>query len=229
MITAEVLLPSEYTIPDWAVFSALFLFAWIAIMLSAFRNKIGEELRAVFNPNILRRLYEIYNQEYARYTLAANLYFFVILGIFFRFLNLHYGIGEDLLHPVLMLLVFAGSVVILYLVKTIIYRIIGFLARIQKSVREYVFSFFLLHRFLGLLLTPLAFLLLLIHPDYVPVIFYISGIIGCGWLIFLVIRLFVLLGKNRIHFISRVFFFLLIELTPLSLLMRYLYDLVAKY
>lgn len=225
---ANMLLPSSYVIPDWAVFTGLFLLVYLTVMLSLFRNKFQSELQAVFNVNLTRRLFEISNPDYTRFAFSFNLLFFLEAGIFLRYVNLHFGTGADFWHPVTLMATMSVAVMLVYAIKIVLYRIVGFLTRVRKAVAEYIFNFFMLHRFLALIIIPLVFLQMLVHPVWKYPILIASGVVGGLWLLFLAMRLFMVLRRHRIQGIAILFFFLVIELLPMALLIRIIYNLILR-
>lgn len=224
MMPSLLIVPSDYTIPDWAVITGFGFLLLIALLLHAFRSKIFGELRAVLNVTLTRRLYEINNPEYKRFALAGNLYFFLTAGFFLRYGTYVYGGLEEPLHPVSLALLGAVFFTTTYLLKFLLYRLIGFLARLNNAVREYIFNFFLIHRFWAIWITPLLFILLLVHPAWQNIILSITTGITLFWLVFLVVRLFSVFRRNNVHIVFIIFFFAVVELLPFILIIRTFYN-----
>ena len=216
---------SNYFAPDWAVFTFLALLIYLTVVRFKLRKKFAEMFTAVINYNISRRIFESGNPQYIRLNFFLNLFFCISIGFFLHFTFKHFAINvfEGYLHPIFKSLLLGGVVLVIYLAKYILYRIVGIVVNIQKTVKFYVFNFFLFNRILGIVLFPLVLFLPFILEQWNYIFIWIGIVLGVLFLFILTIRLVKIL-TNKIPAFFAFMFFIFLEILPFAMIVRVFYN-----
>ena len=227
----EVVFPGKKltrTNPDWLVgvlVLAFFLFATVRLIFNKYLSQLGQ---ATINYSTFTRVFRerYFNLFHASFRL--DVIFNLIMALFgYQFLS-NYKINFGLTNSFYVYLICLGIVVAYFIIKKILYAIMGIMTESKREVNEYLFSITVFNRILGLFLLPVTAIIAFV-PFYQPELLLYTGL---G-----IILLFYLLSLRRgakiflrKHFsISYLILYLCtLEFLPLLLVYNILFMSVGK-
>ncbi|MEO6683426.1 MAG: DUF4271 domain-containing protein [Ginsengibacter sp.] len=106
---------------------------------------------------------------------VLNIFFTISAGTYIWLLFSHFNKIQSIKSQTLLMICLI-SVIVVYLIKFILLKFIGWLAGMQKMVDNYIFVIFLVNKILGVLLLPFVILLAFASPEWIPSIIALSGL-----------------------------------------------------
>jgi hypothetical protein len=199
------------------VASLLLLFAIVKV---SFTKQLQTIVQSFFSNRVLNNL----NKEDNLFTSWPFLLLFVqfgfTIGMFFYLVSQFYhlafsGTGFQFYLSISVL------IVVLYLLKILILRVLGHLFNVQKPVNEYVTILYLSYFNLSLLFIPLVIAFALSPLKYAPVFIAVSLILLGTIFVFQIIRAGVnILSHNRFSKVYLFLYFCALEICPILILIK---------
>jgi len=217
--------PTNFISTDWMLFVILFsliLFSWLRV---GFNKFFKTSIQASYNYFSARRMIEEVNMTRTRVYFFMDFLFYVNIALFIsQYLSYHHIDVYNIQGILLFFLLFI-AILVLYLLKSILFKFLGFIFLSQELFYAYNFTTFLYNKMIGIILLPIISILPYI-PNYItPWLFYIG--------FFLIISLYILrIFRNlQISFINRLsIFYLILYLCTVEILpVLIMYKIIVSY
>lgn len=158
MGTATLKLPSQpfhQKTSDW--FTGVIL---ITLLLAAtVRNSFDKYLSALFMSTVnypaASRLFREQNISLRQGAMILEIFFLLIMGLFAYQLVLHFG-GSLPVSGILLYLICFGAVLLFFMLKEFIYRLLGFISETGAETSEYIFTMKIYNKMTGIFLLPIV-------------------------------------------------------------------------
>ena len=207
---------------DWVlgiVILSFILLVWIKLFYNKVLSATGN---SIFNYQISHNLFRDKSTLTQRAFLIMDFVFYLNVGLFIYLSTKHFNLIR--VHPegIKTFLLFTGFVFVVYLLRYIASKIVGYLSLTQKIFAEYIHNIFIHTRVTGLVLLP--FIIAIPYTDYriTPlVIFAGSGIIISGYILRIIrgIKIFTL---RKISLLYLFLYLCSLEFIPILVFFKYL-------
>jgi hypothetical protein len=161
-------------------------------------------------------------------SLIFNIAFVISAGIYLWLLLCHYHFIEA--DNLLFLLLCIAIILLIYSVKFLITKFIGWISGQQNAAGQYIFIIFLINKIIGIVLLPFIVLIAFGPPQWLPIVILLS------WLMLgslFIIRYFRIYGSIERQLQISAFHFIIyligIEVLPLLILYKSIFKLVAYW
>ena len=175
----EVVFPGKKLLrnnPDWLVgvlVLAFFLFATVRLIFNKYLSQLAQ---ATINYSTFTRVFreKYFNLFHASFRL--DVIFNLIMALFgYQFLS-SYKINFGIHNSFYVYLICLGTVIGYFIVKKVLYGIIGIMTESKREVKEYLFSITVFNRVLGLFLLPVTAIIAFV-PIYQPELLLYTGLV----------------------------------------------------
>ena len=161
--------------PDWLVgvlVLAFFLFATVRLI---FNKYLSQLVKATINYSTFTRVFreKYFNLFHASFRL--DVIFNLIMALFGYQLLSSYKINFGISSSFYVYLICLGIVIGYFIVKKVLYGLIGIMTESKREVSEYLFSITIFNRVLGLFLLPVTAIIAFV-PIYQPELLIYTGI-----------------------------------------------------
>ena len=185
-----------------------------------FRKNLLETIQSFYSYRQAMRMYEERRESDRQADFLSNILFIWIAGIFISMVVHFFGPGPLWNNHILSVLFFSVVTGLLYILKALLWNILGFIFMVQTFSKIYIYNMFLFNRNTGLLIFPLVTVIPFISGEIMPYIIYSVIIAYALSFIFKLLRIFqIIYGLN-----ISVFYFILylcsLEILPLLLLAK---------
>lgn len=206
-------------------YSILILLFLFALLKSFFDKYFTDQLNLFFRRGLKQR--QIKNQLLQDHlpSLLFNIYFF-ISGGFFIAIFLH-SISQDLSFPFWQLFTYCSLVLsIIYGVKFVVLKFIGWVFQINKLTDNYTFTIFSINKLLGIFLLPLIIMMALSSGSIATIGWTLSLVLISAMLLY---RFSLSIGLLRTESNINAFHFLLYTVSFEILPLLVIYKVYVKY
>ncbi len=217
---------SEEKIPslwnDWVlgiIILSFILLVWIKLFYNKVLSATGN---SIFNYQISHNLFRDKSTLTQRAFLIMDFVFYLNVGLFIYLSARHFNL--TLVHPegIIAFLLFTGFIFVVYLLRYIANKIVGYVSLTQKIFAEYFHNIFIHTRVTGLVLLP--FIIAIPYADYritSVVIFAGAGIIILGYILRIIrgIKIFTL---RKISLLYLFLYLCTLEFIPILVFFKYL-------
>lgn len=205
---------------DWLVgvlLISLFLLAVIKFSYNKFLTRVVDSL---INNQTASTLFNEKNMKNMRGSMIMNFMFF-LNGAVFLFELIHFNqLGNSSYQGFQLFLICLFVLLGIYLVKTISFRLLGYIFNGSRETREYLHSVFLFNKNLGLFLFPVIVGVPFIVPYAVPLL--LKGgvaLAGCLYLLRLLRGLKILFRKH-VSIFYMILYLCALEILPLMMIFK---------
>ena len=144
---------------DWVTSVLLFIVAIICIINVSYRNRLRQLFNAFVSNRFVGQMVREENVVFQRLSLFLSLLFLFVTSLFVfqagRFYKVPFASNSSFInYSVILILLF-----LFYFLKIVAYNFLGFLLKLEKEIREYIFSVLLYNHIVGLGLIPLVIVL----------------------------------------------------------------------
>jgi hypothetical protein len=211
--------PSNYHSTDWFTYIVFFSLLLFIIAKRTSEKYIPLLFRSITNFSLSSKLFREQNISFMQGSAIMEIFYLLVLGLFgFQVLK-YFGLSLPFTGFISFFLIL-GMLIFFFLVKLLLYRLLGFLSETLPDTNEYLFNMKNHNKVLGILLFPVVGFSAW-YPTYNPRLFMITGLalIMVFYLIYLVRGMQILLKKH--YSIFYLFLYLCtLEILPLLLLIR---------
>ena len=207
---------------DW-VLGIIILSFILLVWIKLFYNKVlSATANSIFNYQISHNLFRDKSTLTQRAFLIMDFVFYLNVGLFIYLSTRHFNL--TLVHPegIIAFLLFTGFIFVVYLLRYITNKIVGYVSLTQKIFAEYFHNIFIHTRVTGLVLLP--FIIAIPYADYritSVVIFAGAGIIISGYILRIIrgIKIFTL---RKISLLYLFLYLCTLEFIPVLVFFKYL-------
>ena len=216
-----ILRPDPNLFEPWMTWVFLLVFALLAWVRVVYARRYRLLWRTILRLQILRQVMreELLFSHRASLVLFTN--FILSAGLLIYAAVRHYDLLEGGMNGFIFFLVLSLVLLGAYLLKFLSMSILGWLYRDEGLLREYRFEVFSVNKALGLILLPLALVVVTSNVGKLQILFTIALII---WVLFFLFRLVQGLVMSFAYRVSRVYIILYLctlEILPLLLLLSF--------
>jgi hypothetical protein len=208
--------------PTWYfiyLFILLGIYAWINIY---YGNVITQIFQSSTNFNAANRMFKNTGQLQNQQDLVLYVFYFLSVGFLLYYLEQRTDVLPYDLQGGLLLLFNLSLLAGLLIIRVVIHNIAGLLFNSLKIVREYLYNMFVFNKLMGLVVLPLAFLLVYTRGILQEVVLWTSIVIVLGILVLRLIRGVVFSYKKDVLIFYMFLYLCALEIAPLVLLYRWL-------
>lgn len=199
----------------YVIAGVLFLLALIRI---TFTKYFSDLVRAFFNPTLSQRQLREQLSQTPFPALLLNLFFALSSGLYL-FLILRHTHYITVREPLVLIPVFMGLIMVVYLFKYAFLRVTGWLFNYPEVATGYIFTLYMVNKVLGVVLIPFILVVAFSDPEIATVALNISVILIILLFVYRYIRSYALV-KNQIFFNKFQFFVYLcgFEIAPVLII-----------
>lgn len=204
------------------LFLLLFSFALLSLTKVSFGKFLNQFLRSTINYSEASKLYQDHNIIINRLYFVLNIIFVISGGLYIYYLIKQFQPSLIKINSAILLLGCFGIILILYFIKFLITKTLGFILFQIQAFNEYLYNTYLYFKIIGLFLLPLVSIKYILIENYkinllifgilIIIIVYISSI-------FRATRIILQKGILLFHWIL---YICILELLPILLLYKYL-------
>jgi hypothetical protein len=218
----DIKLPSrqiEHTYNNWFTIFLFFTLILLTIVNRSFVKYLSSLFRSIFNYPTASRMFREQNISIRQGSLLMEFFYLLILSLFgYQIMN-HFGFypsTEGFVKFIIILL----AVSLFFLIKTFIYKTLGYIYETQPETGEYLFNMKNYSKVLGILLLPVVGLIAW-APVNNPTVFLITGVALMAILYLLTLRRGVKILLKKQFSIFYLFLYLCtLEFLPLLLFLK---------
>lgn len=205
----------------WYIVAGLFVFVWLRMF---YQKYIKATAQGAFNMHIANKLYYENNEVSLRSSFILNLLFYANIGLFIYQSLDYYEFSMPKGSGVKTSLMLGGGVMMIYIIKMIVLKFLGFVFKSQQYASEYIFSVNLYNKIFGLTLFPIVISIPYLRmPGVTPEhIIYLGFSLGGFFYLMRLIRGVVISLKQKISVFYLILYLCALELGPLLLLYKVL-------
>lgn len=174
----EVVFPGKkltHTNPDWLVgvlVLAFFLFATVRLIFNKYLSQIAQ---ATINYSTFTRIFREHYFNLFHASFRLDVIFNLIMALFgYQFISA-YKINFGIHNSFYVYLICLGIVIGYFIVKKVLFGLIGIMTESKREVKEYLFSITIFNRVLGLFLLPVTAVIAFV-PFYQPELLLYTGL-----------------------------------------------------
>ncbi|WP_257658401.1 DUF4271 domain-containing protein [Parapedobacter lycopersici] len=206
----------------WVIVTIGLLFLFLGIVRLAFPNEVMSIIQAFYNDRMLMQI----NKEDTLYSSWPFIFLYILFGfvtgMFLYHYNLYY-LGHARAHGVNVFLGISLFVIVLFVLKIIVTRLLGFVFDLQRMVREYVAVLYLSYFNAALVFLPIVLALSLLPVRDMLWVIPVSLILVLALLIFRFVKTANnLLGSYRFSKFYLFMYLCCLEIAPVLILIKVL-------
>ncbi|MCF8359049.1 MAG: DUF4271 domain-containing protein [Prolixibacteraceae bacterium] len=215
----------NFYLPNWSVFSMLFMFALLASMRHTSDNYLAQLFQAQFKKGTISRLFREKVSNLSHVTFRLDILFYMVSGLFvFHFLQ---TLDTGFQSKSFIVYLACITVMVLFLsVKFLLYRLSGLLFDSYTETRKYIFYTKTGNRLLGLLLLPLVITAFFTGALFTKILLFLGGAIAAIVSIVNVFRGIEIVAKKVFSIYYMILYLCSLEILPLLLVWRILWRIV---
>jgi hypothetical protein len=210
---------------DWMLFVIIFsliIFSWLRVGYNRF---FRTSIQASYNYFSARRMIEEVNVARTRVYFFMDFLFYINMALFISQFLSYYHINIYNIHGILLFALLFVAILVLYFLKSILFRFFGFVLLSQNLFYAYNFTIFLYNRMIGIILLPIVAIVPYVSDSVAVWLFYIgfSSII-----IIYILRIFRYLQisfRNRLSIFYLILYLCTVEILP----MLVIYKIISLY
>lgn len=207
---------------DWYIgvlLVSVVFFAWIRFF---FRRELDKIFEAFFNNQTSHKVFLEQNTNTQRASFLLNGLFVVSLSFFLFFVVQYAGINTFIKDKMLLFLVICGTIILIYLLKYVVYKILGFIFLSERSSNEYLHNVFLYSKAVGICLLPITIGLSYLPSETHIYLLYTGGILFGISFIARVYRGLQISSRSRLSVFYLFLYLCTLEIAPFVVLFKFL-------
>lgn len=207
---------------DWILFvilGSLAIIAWTKLFYNKFISLI---FKAAFNYQLSYKLFRENNSVYQRTSFLFNLNFVINIGLF-GYLSLHfYSKFPETHNHFLYFLIISGIVAAFYLLKYVVYKILGFILKEENTTSEYLHNLLIYNKILGITLLPITVSIPYIDPIMHKPLIILGIMMYIIFFIMSIIRGFLITIRTNVSIFYLILYLCTLEILPIIILIKFL-------
>lgn len=207
---------------DWYLGVLLFtvmMLGWIRLF---FNKELKKFFMAAVDNQLSHKVYLEQNSLTQRAALLLNMVFVINLSFFIHLiLHFHeiYPFGNN---SVLSFFAVCGIIVLIYILKFVVYKILGTLFLAGKYFDEYIHQIFLYHKLFGIILFPLLTGMAYMPSDTKEILIYSGFLIFTLSVVLRIFRGFQICFKSGVSLFYMILYLCTLEILPFAVLYKLL-------
>lgn len=211
---------------DWLLPVFLVQFVILAAARLFYAKYFVPVFEAAYNYQLSIKLFRDKNAILQRISFAMNTVFVLSLALFSYLLLSYYDVYRFGFSDIQVYLVLVVAITLMYVIKTISSKILGYLFVYRELFAEYVHHVFIYKKSIGVYLIPIS-LLLAYAPDGFNHIYMISGIVIVVLLYLLrTLRTIKIFISSSVSFFYMILYLCSLEILPILILVKFLKGLI---
>ena len=211
---------------DWMVGILLFAIVLMAIVRFSFSKYLHKVLDSILNYQTASNLLSEKNMRNLRGSIFLNFLFFVNLALFLvQYAVYILSLNQENNNFIFFLYSFL-ILIIVYSVKAILIRLMGYIFGAVKESKEYLHTVFIYNKNLGVFLLPIIISVPFIALYATPILLNIGLFITLIFYIFRLFRGFKILFRQHVSIFYMILYLCALEILPLLMIYKLLYLLV---
>lgn len=211
--------------PDWLLIFLAASLVFIAFLRFFYKKTLMTNLKSAVNFHLSERLFAESNSSIKRFSFLLNILFVYNTGILLFFAINYYNITIPFeIKPILLLVLSVAVVILAFIVKYIIIKIVGYLFKMQEPFNEYLHNIFIYNKLFGVVILPVILAYPYIDSDISEFLLVGSGIFYGILFILQIFRGILIAIKNKLSIFYIILYLCTLEFLPLVVLYK-LYDL----
>ena len=212
--------------PDWILYLIIVLLAslaWIRVFYSSF---LTTTLRSVINYQLSQNIYSDPGIVTKRLRQFLLFFYFFSVGLWLYLVFTYFNLSFFELSNVSLFFALLASIIVLYLLRTIIMRLTGYIFSRQSLYNEYLFHHFLINKVFGLAVLPFLLAIAYSKEPYTEIMVWTS--IGI-FIIALIMRVIVAISyifRNVVSKFYLILYLCTLEILPVLVIVRVIISLL---
>ena len=185
-----------------------------------FGKNLLETIQSFFSYRQAMRMFEERRESDRQAAFLTNVLFSWITGIFISIALPFFGGGPLWGNYILSVLFFSVVTGLLYILKALLWNILGFVFMVQKFSRIYIYNMFLFNRNTGLIIFPFVTVIPFVSGEIMPYIIYSVIVAAVLSYIFKLLRIFQIISGLNISVFYFILYLCALEILPLLLFIK---------
>ena len=187
-----------------------------------YQKYILQIITASINYQASIRLLREKNVLFKNMSVGLNIVFVINMGLFLFFVMSYYNFSQIIsTNNFLSVLIYCLMIASIYITKTLLCRLIGFLFLAQNEFSEYVHNINLFNKNIGLFLFPAVIMVPYINNYLKPYIVYAGIILFLAILVLRIIRGFQIIIHKGVSSFYLILYLCAVEILPVLLIVKY--------
>ncbi len=144
---------------DWITSVLIGVLGIVCILNLSYRSRLRQLFNAFTSNRFVGQIVREENVMFQRISIFLSLLFLLVTSLFIFQVGRFYRLPFSSTSSFLNYLVILFAIFCFYLIKIVTFNSLGFLLKIEKEMKEYVFTIFLFNHFVGVALLPFVVLL----------------------------------------------------------------------
>jgi len=209
-------------------YSIIALLLLFALIKNGFTRYIQDLFKIFFQTTVNQRQTKEQLTQSPLPSLLLNIFFLLSIGMFLALLLQYFGLGTSLNFWILYLYCIAGLVII-YLMKFISLKMVGWIFQVPDAVDSYIFIVFTTNKVIGMFLLPFLVLLAFTYGFVSEAAMNLSIFMVLALLAYRYFLSYVSIHRTvRIHFFHFILYLCAFEIVPLLLINKLLFRLLGE-
>ena len=205
--------------------SSITLFLLCGLFLLAFiKYNFGKNLsgafRSFYSYHYSQRMFEERRESDKQAIFLTNILFTLITGFFISVALPFFGASPLWDNYTLSILFFSLATGLLYLLKALIWKILGAIFMVQSLVVTYIYNMYIFNRNIGLVIFPLVALIPYVHGTITPYIVYSVIAVFVLSYILKIWRIFEIIHTQNVSMFYFLLYLCTLEILPLLLFIK---------
>ena len=213
-------LQTDYKPNGWFigfVILTTFIFAWVRLF---FYNNYNTILKSSYNYNNSVKFFKEENSASKRVSFFLNFIFFLNISLFI-YLAIGYLNIKTYLENLQLLGVLFFTILLIYIIKNIAIKIVGYIFNSENVASEYISNIWLYNKILGLSLLPIIITLPYINTVWKLPLIYIGLSLIPIFFVFRIIRSFQIVFRIKLSIIYWFLYLCTLEILPVFVLSKF--------
>lgn len=210
---------------DWFLGILILLLSIITILKLLYNKYFTDSIKSLWSYQYAYKLFKENTVLNQRLSLISNIFFILSFSLFAILCIDYFSISGFFKNNFLYFLIISGLIIVIYLIKYAVYKILGFIFLETASYSEYIFNVFQFNRIIGIFLIPIIIALAYSTISYTSIIVYSGFFILFIVFIMRVVRGFQICIKVNFSIFYSFLYLCVLEILPLIVI----YKLIKIY
>ncbi len=198
---------------------SLFVFSWMKIL---YQKYVEQVVITVVNYQASVRLLREKNVLFKNMAVGLNVVFSINLGLFVFFTLAYFNVSQVIAdRNFLSVLIYCFAIGVIYSVKTLSCKLIGYIFLAQDEFKEYVHNFNLFNKNIGLFLFPIVITMPYISDYMEPLVIFSGMAVFSSLFVLRTVRGFQIIIRKGVSTFYLILYLCAIEILPVLLLVKY--------
>ncbi len=204
---------------DWLTILLIVILVLFASVRTTYSKYLNSLFQSIFNYSTSQRMFQEKNYSFLHAAFRLEIYFYLTFAIFLYQVFNFFNIGFQY-HNISLFFFSFGLVLVYFIGKKTIYKLIGLVVEGTYETSEYLFNLDNINRVMGITLFPII-ALVAFYPFENRMVPLIAGVISVAFLYFLLLfRGFKILLRKQFSIFYLFLYFCTLEFLPLVLLYK---------